>query len=125
MNYDYNEINKEVNNNFPYGIRGINTFQRSDILNIHISSITHEKDKYTSERRPYVGIKLRSGDYFYAYFENNEQLSEAMKNINNSICGQKLVIIEAGGNNPRDRRIRRDYITEVGTTLYYEALKEI
>lgn len=124
MNYDYNEINKEVNNNFPYGIREINTFQRSDILKICISSITYEKDKYTSERRPYIGVKLRSGDYFYAYFENNEQLSEAMKNINYSICGNKLVIINAKGN-AKDTRIRRDYVTEVGTTLYYEALKEI
>lgn len=125
MNYDYNEINKEANVLFPYGIKEIHTFQRSDILYIYISSITHEKDKYTSEKRPCVGIKLRSGDYFYAYFENNDQLSEVMKFIDNSICGQKLVIIEARGNNPRDRRIRRDYITEVGTPLYYEALKEI
>ena len=48
MNYDYNEINKEANVLFPYGIKEIHTFQRSDILYIYISSITHEKDKYTS-----------------------------------------------------------------------------
>lgn len=124
MNYDYQNIdNSQASPLFPYGVGEVVTFSRSELAHVDIS-VQNLGDKKNPKARTHIYIRLRTDSYFYAWFENNEQALEAMKAIYDNTSSRVAVII-TNGNDKDDYRIRRDYIVDVGSTLYYEAIRQL
>lgn len=123
MNYDYQNIDNTKNPKFPYGVDEVITFSRSDIAHVDISA-QNIGDKKRPKARVRIYIRLRTDSYYYAWFENNEQAVEAMKAIYNN-TSSRVVVINTKGNDKDDYRIRRDYIVDTGSELYYEALRNL
>jgi hypothetical protein len=123
MNYNYESINNVKNPRFPYGVKEIITFSRSELAHVDISA-QNIGDKKNPKARVRIYIRLRTDSYFYAWFENNEQAVEAMKAIYNN-TSSRVAVINANGNDKDDYRIRRDYIVDTGSELYYEALRNL
>ena len=123
MNYDYQNINNSQTSPFPYGVNEIITFSPSDIAHVDISAqnIGDKKDPKVKIR---IYIRLRTDCYLYAWFENDEQAIDAMKAIDKT-TSSRIAVITTNGNDKNDCRDRRDYIVEVGSTLYYEAIKQL
>lgn len=123
MNYDYQNIDNAKNPKFPYGVDEVITFSRSDIAHVDISA-QNIGDKKRPKARVRIYIRLRTDSYFYAWFENNEQAVEAMKAIHNN-TSSRVAVINTNGGDKDDCRIRRDYIVDTGSELYYEALRNL
>lgn len=123
MNYDYQNIDNTKNPKFPYGVNEVITFSRSDIAHVDISA-QNIGDKKRPKTRTRIYIRLRTDSYSYAWFENNEQAVEAMKAIYSNTSSRVAVINTKGGDKD-DSRIRRDYIVDTGSELYYEALRNL
>ena len=123
MNYDYQNIGNIKNPKFPYGVDEVITFSRSDIAHVDISA-QNVGDKKRPKARTRIYIRLRTDSYVYAWFENNEQAVEAMKAVYNNTSSRVAVINTKGGDED-DSRIRRDYIVDAGSELYYEALRNL
>lgn len=123
MNYDYNNIDKDNQSPFPYGVKEVVTFSRSELDHVDIS-VQSLGDKKNPKARTNIYIRLRTDSYFYAWFENNEQALEAMKAIYDNTSSRVAVII-TNGNDKDDYRIRRDYIVDTGSALYYEAIRQL
>ena len=123
MNYDYQNINNSQTPPFPYGVNEIITFSPSDIVYVDVN-IQDIGDKKTPKIRIRIFIRLRTDSYFYAWFENKEQVIDAMKTIDKT-TSSRIAVINTNGNDKNDCRDRRDYIVEVGSALYYEAIKQL
>lgn len=123
MNYDYNNIDKDNQSPFPYGVNEVVTFSRSELAHVDIS-IHRVGDKKALVDRPRIYVRLNTGSYFYAWFEDREQAIEAMKAIYAETNG-RIAIIKVHGGNKDHSEIRRDYITNVGSSLYYEAIRKL
>ncbi len=126
MNYDYQNIDKNNQSPFPYGVSEVVTFPRSELAHVDISA-QNIGDKKSPKTRTRIYIRLRTDSYFYVWFENNEQALEAMKVVydNTSSTSSRVAVIIANGNDKDDYRIRRDYIVDTGSTLYYEAIRQL
>lgn len=123
MNYNYENIDNITNSPFPYGVNEVITFSRSDIAHVDIS-VQNLGDKKNPKVRIRIYIRLRTDSYFYAWFENGEQAVEAMKKVYSN-TSSRIAVVNTNGNDKDDSRIRRDYIVDAGSELYYEALRNI
>ena len=123
MNYDYENINNYKTPRFPYGVNEVITFSRSEIAHVDIS-VQNIGDKKRPKDRIRIYIRLRTDSYFYAWFENKEQAIDAMKIIDKT-TSSRIALINTNGNDEDDCRIRRDYIVEVGSEPYYEAIEQL
>ena len=119
MNYNYENIDLQT---FPYGVKKIRTFSRKDLA---YTEVTVEDVGTSKLAQPRVCIEfvLYTKNSFLAWFENNEQAKEALALVNNRLAvSTHLAIITCHGKDGEDPRFYRDYITEVNTKLYYDAI---
>lgn len=114
MNYDYKQMNEEEKSKlFPYGIDNITIIRRKDIAYYDI--IRSETLKLR------IRIVLDSGNKpdCYVYFDNVQQLKEAIEILDNSFMDNKIAIITSKGIDSRD------YITKVGSNIYDKAIESL
>lgn len=123
MNYDYQNIDKNNQSPFPYGVNEIITFSRTELAHVDIS-VHRVGDKRALTDRPRIYIRLKTGSYFYAWFEDREQVIKAMKVIY-SETDDRIAVIKTHGGNKDHPEIRRDYITNVGSSRYCEAIRQL
>ena len=113
MNYDYNQINEEEKNElFPYGIDNIAIIKVKDIAYYHI----HRSE--TSKLHIRIIVDSGNKPDYYAYFDNIEQLKEAIEILDNQFT-DKIALITSKDIDSRD------YITKVGSNIYDKAIESI
>ena len=119
MNYDYNKINGNLNDFFPYGTLKIYVVKTNTIQFTTIGKETIGKSK-NDPIRFYIRILLNDRTEIYTWFENGQQVEEAMSIINANYG--KIALLMADGPDDTDNRLQRDYITMVNSPIYKEAL---
>ena len=114
MNYDYTTVGvTEKSKNFPYGTESVFVLKKQDIL--YYQAIPYE-DK--TGKHCQIKIYLREGDVIRAYFNNSDEVKEAM-----GILGDiESTIIIARAND--DKSFQRDFITH-NRKIYEEALDNL
>lgn len=113
MNYDYKQMNEEEKSKlFPCAIKNILIIKRKDVAYYHINR--SEKLKLR------IKIVVDSGNKpdYYAYFDNVEELKEAIEILDNPYT-DKIAIITL------EDIDSRDYITRVGSDIYNKAIESL
>ena len=124
MNYDYKDIDeKKAKEHFPYGVSTVTVVERDKIQRMETGS-QKIGDKKNSPTLPYIYVRMTEGSYEYLWFENAEQVDNALDVF---AKGEgKLVLIKSKASDEHtDYRIRRDYIVEFNSAVYHEAISRL
>lgn len=124
MNYNYSSINEEkAKEHFPYGVSTVTVIERDNIQRMEAGS-QKIGDKKNSPTLPYIYVRMVEGSYEYLWFENVEQVDNALDVL---AKGEgKLALIKSKANEEQtDYRIRRDYIVEANSAVYHEAISRL
>lgn len=115
MNYDYNNMESERSQNFPYGTESVFVLKKQDIL--YYQAIPYE-DK--TGKHCQIKIYLRGGDVIRTYLNNSSEVKEAM----NILGSFDSTVIVARAKTKNDKSFQRDFIT-ANRKLYEEALDNL
>lgn len=113
MNYDYKQMNeKEKSELFPSPINNISIIRSKDIAYYHINR------SETLKLRIKIVVDSGNKPDYYAYFDNVEELKEAIEILDNPYT-DKIAIITL------EDIDSRDYITKVGSDIYNKAIESL
>lgn len=115
MNYDYNNMETEKSQNFPYGTDGVFVLKKQDILYYKAMPYEHESGAFCQ-----IKIVLRDGEKIMVYFNNSDEVKEAM-----GVLGDiENTIIIARAKNKDEHTFQRDFISH-NRMLYEEAIDNL
>lgn len=115
MNYDYNNMESERSQNFPYGTESVFVLKKQNILYYKAMPYEHKTGIYCQ-----IEIHLKGDNNIVAYFNDNSEVKEAM-----SILGSlDNTVIIARAKTKDEKSFQRDFIT-VSRKLYEEALDNL
>lgn len=116
MNYDYTTLGvTEKSKNFPYGTESVFVLKKQDIL--YYQAIPYE-DK--TGKHCQIKIYLRGGDAIRTYFNNSDEVKEAM----NVLGGLDSTVVIARAKTKDDNSFQRDFITN-NRNLYEDAINNL
>ncbi len=116
MNYDYTTFGvTEKSKNFPYGTESVFVLKKQDIL--YYQAIPYE-DK--TGKHCQIKIYLRGGDSIRTYFNNSDEVKEAM----NVLGGLNSTVVIARAKTKDDNSFQRDFITN-NHNLYEDAINNL
>ena len=116
MNYDYTTVGiTERSKNFPYGTESVFVLKKQDIL--YYQAIPYE-DK--TGKHCQIKIYLRGGDSIRTYFNNSDEVKEAM----NVLGGLDSTVVIARAKTKDDKSFQRDFITN-NRNLYEDAINNL
>ena len=115
MNYDYNNMESERSQNFPYGTESVFVLKKQDILYYKAMSYEDKTGKHYQ-----IKIYYKGDNNIVVYFNNSSEVKEAM-----DILGSfDSTVIIARAKTKDDKSFQRDFIT-VNMKLYEEALDNL
>lgn len=106
-------------NFFPYGTYKIYVVKTNTIQFITIGKKTIGNSK-NDPIRFYIRILLNDRTEMYTWFENSQQVEDAMSVINANY--DTIALLMADCSDDTDSRLQRDYIATLNSPMYKEAL---
>lgn len=119
MNYNYENISKEVNTIFPLGVDEIRILEPGQIKYLEMGGKIIGKGKH-AEKRFYLVVHTEK-TYFTLWFENVAQAKEAVYIIEQR-GDNRIVLIRAKFKDEDDSRLRRDYVTQFGSNIFDQTI---
>ena len=116
MNYDYTTVGiTERSKNFPHGTESVFVLKKQDILYYQAAPYEDKTGKHCQ-----IKIYLRGGDAIRTYFNNSDEVKEAM----NVLGGLDSTVIIARAKTKDDKSFQRDFITN-NRNLYEDAIDNL
>ena len=115
MYYDYNNMETEKSKNFPYGTESVFVLNKQDILYYQAMPYEDKTGKHCQ-----IKIYLRGGDVIRAYFNNSDEVKEAM----NVLGSFDSTVVIARAKTKDDNSFQRDFIT-ANRNLYEDAINNL
>ena len=119
MNYNYENISKEVNTIFPLGVKEIRILEPTQIKYVEMGGRNIGKGK-NAQKRFYVIVNTEK-TYFTLWFENVTQAKEAVYVIGQR-GNSRIALIRATEKDEDECRLRRDYVTCFGSNIFEQAI---
>ena len=119
MNYNYENISKEVNAIFPLGVDEIRILEPDQIKYLEMGGKIIGKGK-NAQKRFYIVVNTEK-TYFTLWFENIAQTKEAVYIIEQR-GDNRIVLIRAKSKDEDEGRLRRDYATQFGSNVFNNAI---